>query len=224
MTKKEENMPAVQGGQMLPGAVQELPDDIKSEMGSIHYSLRLMAPLSNPVIAQNIQAGNWAVINGEKVIANLGTHPTIIPVAYTLKALDVSNEDNVRVSHDANSDLYKAIKADVPTNSKKIFSGVEYLMYIDGYGFAPYYCASVSAKRSAQDILGSSINKVLTLGVDLVKSKGNTFHVPAISEDCDVITLPSEDALAKGIAAWRTGLASSEKRANDSKVDGAGDR
>jgi hypothetical protein len=213
---EDTNVPAVTG-QMLPNAVgQKVPDDIKEEAGEVFVSLRLMAGLSEAVMANNAPQGVWAVVNGEECIANLGKEVVIIPVAYTRKALDVSDKENVKVSYDANSDVYKDIANRVPDDTQHIFTGVEYLFYIDGYGFAPYYCASKSAKIAAQNALGSSINHVIILGVKLVK-KQHTYFVPRVIKDgTPVINLPTEESVEKAITAWKISLASSEARANAS--------
>jgi len=146
-----------------------------------------------------IAPGHYGVPqNGSDEILDLGNEIDILVVAVRYKAMDVSDRDDVIVSYDKDSDVYKDIKSRSDNREQGCLYGFSFLTYERSTNsFYEMFCCNKSARIFAPTLLpflplsaaeAEQSNEEphgpipATLGVRYASNSKGKWHVPQVRE------------------------------------------
>jgi len=130
-----------------------------------------------------IRSGVFGLKSGDD-IAEVGPEVTAFAISARATALDFSDKEKIKESHDPSSEEYARIRgiADLPGLNGCVY-GPEFLMWTEGHGFFTMHFGSKSGRRSAGSILaaikdGDSVRPTfLNLTMKKTKTGDNVYHV-----------------------------------------------
>jgi hypothetical protein len=175
----EQNALALLGGQS--GPVSRYDDDVINDLviqGGFLPRLGLYTSRSKLVQKELFKANHWGVVTGKDKLQDLGEEVVCVPLAYRPMALDL--REKKAVAHfDPNSPKFKECKEESTKKDSKCMAGVQFLVYIQNFGFATYYCASKSAKMLAPHIR-KLLNNFVKLSSHTVESGDFVYRAPTV--------------------------------------------
>lgn len=184
-----------------------------------------------------IEAGHYGVPKSSDVIQDLGTTIDLIVIDRKAKALDMSDRENIIVSHDVKSKEFERI-VDLSENTKDsgCAFGPAYLAYERSTKqFYEFFCSNKSARRESANInlflpvtkqmidegltteKKPRFSKPLTLG-SVFSKKGSFEWFSPTSEEClTPFDMPEVDAIRKEIERFRKNDEPEVETVDDSK-------
>lgn len=192
-----DNPLAVLGG---AGAVStRYEDDVFNDLtiqGGFLPRLNLYTGRSKIVEKALFKQNHYGVVVGKDKLLDVGETPVIVPLAYRPMALDLREKKAVAY-FDPSSAKFKEVKAESLVKDSKCMAGVQFLVYIQNFGLATYYCASKSAKMLAPHIR-KLMNQFVTLGSHTVESGDFVYRAPTVVLSNVQFEIPNmEEILAK---------------------------
>lgn len=149
-----ENALAVLGG---AGAVASRYDnDVFNDLtiqGGFLPRLNLYTGRSKIVQKELFKANHYGIVVGKDQLKDVGENPVVVPIAYRPMALDMRDKKAVAY-FDPGSEKFKEVQKESTVKDSKCMAGVQFLVFVQGFGLATYYCASKSAKMLAPKIRG----------------------------------------------------------------------
>jgi hypothetical protein len=188
-----------------------------SIQGSFDPRVQLYTGKSKLVERGKFPANHWGIVTGKDKIDDLGEHMNAVPLAYRPMALDLSGDK--AVSHyDPKSEGFGKSVVESSKKDSKHMAGIQFLLYVQGRGFATLFCASKSAKALAPKIR-KLIYKFVSFGSETIDTGQWVFRAPTISETNVQFDLPENDALRAKINEFTgvTGSVQTEKDAEDAE-------
>lgn len=141
------------------------------DIASSGYLPRLQLVTSNSTVAKEgkFPINHYAVVDNS-VYHDVGSEVNVFVLSWRPKALDLSN-DNIVVSYDPTSELYKTIKeGSREKDSQKMF-GPEYLVYIPSSDkFATLFMGGVTTIKESPHLQANLKGKV-TLSSKMIETK-----------------------------------------------------
>lgn len=132
------------------GALAEL-DEISNDTGFL-ARIQLYGK-GKAVDKKLIPSGHYGSPASKEEIVDLGDSIDVIPFARRAKAIDMSDRENIKVSYDQTSDLFKYIKAQSTVKDSSCQFGVSYLVFERSTGkFYEFFCGTKSAKKESAKI------------------------------------------------------------------------
>ena len=150
-----------------------------STSGNFLPYLSIMTGSSTLVQEGKIQVGRIALIKNKNTFVDLGPSANIFVLGWRPKAMEI-NPDNIKVAYAPKDPEFKRIEAKAEIPQSKAFFGPEFLIYLESEKcFCTYHMSSKTSKREAGNVAGMA-RRWATLGVQMIKDKGNTWHGPTV--------------------------------------------
>lgn len=158
--------------------------------------LNLYSSRSKIVQKDLFKANHWGVVTGKDKLQDLGENVVCVPLAYRPMSLDLREKKAVAL-FDPKSKAFADVKAESEKKDSKCMCGIQFLVYVQGFGLATYYCASKSAKMLAPHIR-KLLNQFVTLGSHTVEAGEWVYRAPLVNLSNVQFEIPNmEDVIAK---------------------------
>jgi hypothetical protein len=158
--------------------------------------LNLYTARSKIVQKDLFKANHYGVVVGKDKLTDLGENVICVPLAYRPMALDLREKKAVAL-FDPSSKAFKDVQADSLIKDSKCMAGIQFLVYVQGFGLATYYCASKSAKMLAPNIR-KLMNQFISLGSHTVEAGEWVYRAPTVTLSNVQFDLPNmEELVAK---------------------------
>ena len=189
-----ENPLAVLGGAGAVAARYE--DDVFNDLtiqGGFLPRLNLYTSRSKICQKDLFKANHYGVVTGKDKLADLGENVVCVPLAYRPMALDLREKKAVAY-FDPSSAKFKEVKEESNKKDSKCMAGVQFLVFVQNFGLATYYCASKSAKMLAPHIR-KLLNQYVTLGSHTVEAGEWVYRAPTVVLSNVQFDLPNPDEI-----------------------------
>lgn len=200
-------------GALVPANINDLSDlqttsegaeESFKSIASSDFLPRFELSGSNSNLAKTgaVPVGTYTLVRSKDDFTSLGKTVKAFICAWRPKALDTASEP-IMFSYDARSPDFAAImkKSELPDSG--CMYGPEFLLYLDGQGFATYFCGSKTTRNVAPKIK-SNMHKVLTFTAALIDGGKFKWHGPVVTEYDGQFTLTTKDELQKQITKFIT--------------------
>jgi hypothetical protein len=187
--------------QLNTGAIaSRYQDDVFNDLtiqGGFLPRVNLYTSRSKLVQKELFKANHFGVVTGKDKITDLGETFHCVALAYRPMSLDLRDKKAVAY-FDPNSAKFKECKEESLKKDSKCMAGIQFLLYIQNFGLATYYCASKSAK-----ILAPQIRKLMnplsfiTFGSHTVESGEWVYRAPTVVLSNVQFDVPVQDILPK---------------------------
>lgn len=138
--------------------------------------LQLFGSKSDACAEQKIGIGHWGLVNDDQ-ITDLGVSTDVVLLGFRPKALDTSG-DTVINNHDAQSEVYEAIREKSGERDSGCMYGPEFLVYVPSEEvFATYFASSPTARREAKKFR-PFMGCAMTLKCHLIENNRYKWHGP----------------------------------------------
>lgn len=153
-------------------------DALTTNASAYLQRLQLFGSKSDACAEEKISIGHWGLVNDDQ-INDLGVSVDVVILAYRAKALDTSG-DTVINNHDADSEIFHAIRDKSAVKDSGCMYGPEFLVYVPSTGvFATYFASSKTARREAKKFK-SLIGGGATLKAKLIENGKYKWHGPVV--------------------------------------------
>jgi len=162
----------------IAGSLQKYDDQALAAVstGGFLPRLQLMISNSGPCKSGAFPINHYAVIENQNNV-DVGKEVDMLVIVWRPKAMDTSG-DEIIVSHDETSQLFKDISAKTLEKNSGCMFGPEYLVYIPSVKkFATFFLGSKSSRREATAMNGR-LGKGATLKSRHCESKGFDWYSP----------------------------------------------
>lgn len=200
--------------------VSRYQDDVFNELtiqGSFLPRVNLYTGRSKLCERGIVPKDNWGVMTGKDKITVLGENIHCVPLAYRPMALDLRDKKAVAY-FDPSSPKFTECKNISTEKDSKCMAGIQFLLYIQNFGLATYYCASKSAKMLAPKIR-KLINGYVTLGSHTVEAGEWVFRAPTIVVSNVEFELPHEEIAPKKQEFLNVGPTQEMEKDQEGEVD-----
>ena len=145
--------------------------------------------------------GHFALVDGQEMV-DLGDKFDCLVIDWRPKALRTGEQ--MEILYDPSSEQFKKIVVESEVKDSGCMFGVEFLLWIPGKGFIPYYLNNTSSRYEAKP-MRALIGKAATVKVIFIKGKQYSWHAPKVSS-CSVPfeSLPTEEEIRNEVKGFRT--------------------
>lgn len=169
-----------------PLAKYEL-DDVVSSASTFLPRLQLFGGKSNACAEGKIGIGRYGIVRDD-VITDLGPEVDALVICWRPKAMDTG--DNVLVTHEPDSDLYKQLKEQSTVKDSGCMYGPEFLLWIPSQAaFVTYFMSSKTARREARK-MKPLLRKAASFKCKLIETVKYKWHGPVIVPCSTPLELP----------------------------------
>lgn len=195
-----DNLPALSGNLLdaLPVPAQPVDDSQFEEMAKRGNFLSRLVLYSKQgeVLDGKIGPGQYGIPTSKESLTVIGNKVDLIPLARRVKAIDMSDRNNIVESYDPSSDVFNDIKDRSSVKDSGCMYGISFLCIERTTGkFVEWYCGSkttravagqiypylpVGAAEAAQRGIEPRNPTPFTMGVELIESKGYKWHGPTV--------------------------------------------
>lgn len=158
--------------------------------------LNLYTGRSKIVQKDLFKANHYGVVVGKDKLNDLGENVICVPLAYRPMALDLREKKAVAL-FDPGSAQFKAVQTESNVKDSKCMCGIQFLVHVQNFGLATFYCASKSAKMLAPHIR-KLMNQFISLGSHTVEAGEWVYRAPTVVLSNVVYELPDvQELIAK---------------------------
>lgn len=185
---------------------------------TFHAQLRFFSDAAKIVKKKLFPANHWAFVIRKGEMKDLGDTVAAAVLGYRYKAVDFSDLANKKVKtyYDPDSPEFKAVKKEAERKlgegeQSKAMAGAEFLLYIDGHGYATLLCGNASLKMCAKKLFPMAGKSFASFGHNLVDGK-YTYEAPNVTLFEGSFELPDAEKRRKVVDEFinATGSAESE--------------
>lgn len=180
------------------GMTSRFQDDVFNDLtiqGGFLPRVNLYSSRSKVCEKGLFKANHWGVVTGKDKLQDLGENMICVPIAHRPMALDLRDKKAVAY-FDPSSPKFVECKDESQKKDSKCMAGIQFLLYVQNFGLATYYCASKSAKMLAPQIR-KLYNQFVSFGSHTVESGEYVFRAPTITVSNVHFDLPVEEILKK---------------------------
>lgn len=163
-------------------------DAVTANAATYLQRLQLFGSKSDACAEGKIGIGHWGLVNDDQ-ITDLGVATDVIFLGFRAKALDTSG-DTVINNHDAQSEVFAAIREKSEERDSGCMYGPEFLVYVPSEAlFATYFASSKTARREAKKIR-PLFGCAATLKCRLIEKGKYKWHGPVVLTCSAALDLP----------------------------------
>jgi hypothetical protein len=187
-------------------------DQISSVVSSSDYfkRLQLMGANSDAVKEGKIGMGHYALVTDKENMKDLGNQVDVLVCSMRLKAMQITDDNQVINTFDANDPEFTRIKdiANVDANAGCL-CGCEFLLWLPSDEcFVTLFMASKSARREAPNVRAMIDEKEgkpgpATLTVKLAKNTKYSWHVTKVQKCTTEFNLPDSESFVDAVTKFQ---------------------
>jgi hypothetical protein len=136
---------------------------------------------------------HYGIVTGKDTVKDIGLTFNAIPIAVRPLALDLRGKKAIAYYNPA-SDKFKELQELSGDKDSKCMAGVQFLLYIQNFGLATFFCASKSAKLLAPSIRKLT-NQFVVFGSQTIEANGFVWQSPTCVLSNVQFELPMEEIL-----------------------------
>lgn len=163
-------------------------DDNKDDFvkgAEFHPRIQFFSDQATICKKKQFPANHFALVVKKDEMKDLGETFVCMPLGYRYKALDFREKGKVRSYYDPKSSEFLAIKAEAekkrpPGEKSDCMAGVEFLLYVQGHGYATLLCSSASLKKVAKKLFGM-MRQYVQFGHRLIESGSFIYEAPDVT-------------------------------------------
>src|SRR5262245_16703649 len=156
--------------------------------------VQLTAGLSKVVSAGKVSVGKWVMMRGKSDIMHIfGDSFSCLILGWRPKALRIEG-NTAKVIFNPNGEEFKSIERDAEKRPriKGCLYGPEYLIYVPEVNeLASLHFNNITMRNRAGD-MKPLIGRAATLRVELIESKGNSWHGPVVTPCSTPVPMPEQ--------------------------------
>ncbi|MGN6545769.1 MAG: hypothetical protein ACTHK7_12020 [Aureliella sp.] len=174
-----------------------------------------------------IGPGEYGIPEGDDKITVLGDKVDVIPLARRLKALDMSDKDDIVTNYDPNSDTFKDIMARSEQPDSGCMYGISFLFWIPVIArFVEYFAGTKTARGEAGKLYpflptADHGARVVTIGSRLCEKGNYSWHAPTVAETSNPpAALPTAEQMEKELKRFVNPKADESEKVSQEEVAG----
>lgn len=169
---------------------------------SFHPRIQFFSDQAAIVKKRQFPANHFAIVKKKDENIDIGETFLAYPLAYRYKALDFREPGKVKSYYQPNSPEYKACVAVAKDKSRPkgekspCMFGAEFLLWVQGHGYATLLCSTFSLKRVADKLFGlvEPVRRFVSFGHKLEEMGTNIFEAPIVTVAMTEFEIPEESA------------------------------